>query len=114
MADIGTHVRGIAFLGTPFRGSEKAKWAQQGAKYMEWLGQKVDKDTLQLLEKDSASLQALTEQFAYLMQGRLKTKIEIKVAFFWEEEQSRMLVKYGKVKDHTFSGIHHPINVHMG
>lgn len=100
MAQIGKHVRGIAFLATPFRGSEKADWAKQGETFLNYFGQKLALDILQMLTKESSSLVDLIVHFGSHLHSRLNTKEDIKVTFFYEEEESSFRIrkiKYGKI-----------------
>lgn len=75
MIDSGTGVaeqtKRIAFLGTPFQGSDKAKWAETIAAKLDKLGlKKANKELLKHLENDSVKLKTLGEGFPQWLRRR--------------------------------------------
>ncbi|KAL8727659.1 MAG: hypothetical protein Q9166_005895 [cf. Caloplaca sp. 2 TL-2023] len=77
--------RRIAFLGTPFQGSDMAGWAEMGRKFASLL-QDTNKELLNDLKQDSYQLKTISEGFPEWLrerEGKSLTKVEI--VFFTEE-----------------------------
>lgn len=72
-------VRRIAFLGTPFQGSDIAKWTDFGRKITDLFGD-TNKVLLDDLKQGSYQLKAISEKFPEWLRGREgaeATKVEI-------------------------------------
>ncbi|KAM7223601.1 hypothetical protein V8F06_001075 [Rhypophila decipiens] len=82
---ISACTRGIIFLGTPLRGSDKTIWVQIGHKFAELIGQAKSKDLVLVIEKDAPRLQELGDSFSNILRDRAKTDQSIEVVFFYEE-----------------------------
>ncbi|KAK4217349.1 hypothetical protein QBC37DRAFT_438144 [Rhypophila decipiens] len=82
---ISACTRGIIFLGTPLRGSDKTIWVQIGHKFAELIGQAKSKDLVSVIEKDAPRLQELGDSFSNILRDRAKTDQSIEVVFFYEE-----------------------------
>lgn len=95
---IGESVRRIAFLGTPFRGSDTAWWADMGRKLASLL-QDTNKTILSDLKQESYQLKAIAEEFPQWLrerEGKPETKVEI--VFFTEELTTGNLGKVSEPK----------------
>ena len=77
-------VRRIAFLGTPHQGSDKAKWAETGRKFLQFFkttNPELSKD----LNEESEKLAKLGVQFPSLLNSRASTPdTRIDVVCFFE------------------------------
>jgi hypothetical protein len=77
-------IRGIAFIGTPHKGSAKAKWAEVGRQILKSLGKSTNPELLKDLEEKSEKLAKVGDIFPKLLKRRSeepKTKIDV-VCFF--------------------------------
>jgi len=91
------------FLGTPLRGSDKAKWGEQGRVFLGYF-QDTSSDILQQLKERSAFLVDLVDKLSHLLHARMKSKADVKIVCFWEEDRSKFLgKKFGKVKNRSYS-----------
>lgn len=77
---------GIIFLGTPFEGSSKAKWARRGLKVLDWLST-THKEDVKDLEERSAKLVGINDAFQKLLKARDRSEARqfIEVACFFEQ-----------------------------
>jgi hypothetical protein len=78
------------FLGTPHEGSNKAKWAETGQKFLKFFRKDTSKEIIDILKEDSVKLGELGEAFPVFLRSRREsqepgTKIEV-VCFFEEYE----------------------------
>lgn len=82
------------FLGTPYAGSDKVKWANTGQKFLKFVAN-VNKDVTEVLEKDSVKLAQLGQFFPEFLRQRGEQKnseggeSKIEVACFFEEHKTR-------------------------
>lgn len=85
--DIASHVRGMMFFGTPFRGSPTAQPAEIVRKILSTLHINTQESTLKLLGVDSEKLTALNYNFPEVLRKRQssKTAEEAISAFFFYE-----------------------------
>lgn len=91
-------VRRIAFLGTPFQGSDMAGWGEMGRKFASLL-QDTNKALLDDLKQDSYQLKTISEGFPEWLrerEGKRETKMEI--VFFTEELTTGSLGKVGELE----------------
>ncbi|CAG8393429.1 unnamed protein product [Penicillium salamii] len=95
--DILSSVRGLIFLGTPFRGSPKAPFATAIEKILSHFCDTTPK-TITDLEKDSENLKQISTNFSTLLRERLESRKEkpIQIACFFETKST--IVK-GKTLD---------------
>lgn len=91
--EIGKHTRGIAFLGTPFEGSDKAKWADTGLRFL-----MLSKDTNDDIPTDSRenfnTLSDVGEAFPGLLRRRGESeepRSNIEVTCFCEEKRTKIV-----------------------
>jgi len=77
---------GTIFLGTPFKGSDKAPWAEVARRLLSMFGDSTDQ-TIKDLDKRSKKLQQISIDFHMVLQQRLSAKDlkPIQVACFFEE-----------------------------
>ena len=68
---------GILFFGTPHSGSDKASWL----KYLKKLSLSSDSDLVAALDKESETLQNVTDYFVPLMK-------HFRIFFFWEQRMT--------------------------
>ncbi|KAL5597221.1 hypothetical protein FOBRF1_011014 [Fusarium oxysporum] len=84
---IAKNVRGIIFLGTPFRGSSVAKPAEVVRRVLDFFGVDTQQQTLKLLGVDSERLDELTRAFPQVLNKRRSSKDidrRIEAFFFYE------------------------------
>ncbi|CZR52801.1 uncharacterized protein PAC_02678 [Phialocephala subalpina] len=77
-------IRGIAFIGTPHKGSAKAKWAQVGRQIIAYFGKSTNPELAKDLEEKSEKLAKIGDVFPKLLKRRneeAKGRIEL-VCFF--------------------------------
>ncbi|KAF2726427.1 putative ribonuclease p/mrp subunit [Polyplosphaeria fusca] len=77
---------GVVFLGTPFEGSSKAKWAGRALKVLDWVGT-THKEDVRDLEERSAKLISINDAFQKLLKARDRSEERrfIEVACFFEQ-----------------------------
>jgi hypothetical protein len=77
---------GIVFLGTPFEGSSKAKWAGRALKVLDWAST-THKEDVKDLEERSAKLMNINEAFQKFLKARdrSETRQFVEVACFFEQ-----------------------------
>ncbi|KAI9765525.1 MAG: hypothetical protein M1840_007351 [Geoglossum simile] len=88
-----THIRRIAFLGTPHQGSSKAKWADTGRAFLE-LFKSTNKENVKDLQDKSEKLSSLGRAFPNLLRRRTETgelNAKIEVVCFFEELPSKVI-----------------------
>ncbi|KAF5577876.1 ribonuclease p mrp [Fusarium pseudocircinatum] len=92
---IAKNIRGMVFLGTPFRGSSVAKLAEAVRKVLGLFGVDTQEQTLKLLGVDSERLGELTRAFPQVLNKRRSSKdIEHRIeAFFFYENRKTGLVQ---------------------
>ncbi|GLA42986.1 hypothetical protein AnigIFM63309_011722 [Aspergillus niger] len=81
---ISQHVRGIAFLGTPFCGSEIANWVSRLNKVADYIFES-NKANISDLKSKSGTLQLLIEEFANVLRKRDNSDDSILTTFFYEQ-----------------------------
>ena len=76
---------GILFFGTPHHGTENGEWMAASAREMlsTHTSSLKESQLLSVIQKDSETLQAITDQFSSLMK-------QFHIFFFWEEVESDM------------------------
>lgn len=86
----------ILFFGTPHQGTEKGSWPStaQRKTSLSLAPLKTDSQLLTMTEKDSETLQAITDQFSSLIK-------HFHIFFFWEEIESEMVGRKGYVVEET-------------
>ena len=84
---ISEQTEGVAFMGTPFEGSEQAKWASRGEKILDLLHLgKYNSQVLENLAPKSAKLANLGVDFPdWLGQRRKDPKTQIRIMCFFED-----------------------------
>lgn len=77
---------GVIFLGTPFEGSSKAKWAGRALKVLDWVST-THKEDVKDLEERSAKLISINDAFQKLLKARDRSEARqfIEVACFFEQ-----------------------------
>jgi hypothetical protein len=77
---------GVVFLGTPFEGSSKAKWAGRALMVLDWVST-THKEDVKDLEQRSAKLLSINEAFQKFLKvrDRSDTKQFLEVACFFEQ-----------------------------
>ena len=77
---------GVIFLGTPFEGSSKAKWAGRALKILDWIST-THKEDVKDLEERSAKLMSINEAFQKFLKARdrSETRQFLEVACFFEQ-----------------------------
>lgn len=108
LGDTGKHIRGIVFLGTPLRGSDKARWAERARVFWKCFLQENDSDIPQQLEKKSFKLIDMLEQFTQVVKTREKTAPDVKLLCMWEGKNTPplgMVSKFWLGIDVVFSRI---------
>lgn len=95
------HIRGLIFLGTPFRGSLLAGPAESARKILKLLGVETQEHTLKMLGVDSETLNNLARDLTDLVNKRRMTKKaedQISASFFYETLTTRVTgFKYAQV-----------------
>ncbi|EPE35217.1 alpha/beta-Hydrolase [Glarea lozoyensis ATCC 20868] len=88
--EVVEHTCGAIFLGTPFKGSDKAMWAKMAKKVLGMFGDSTDQ-TIRDLDKRSTKLQQISIDFHLLLQKRYASKDQkpIQVACFFEQKTTR-------------------------
>ncbi|CAG8006110.1 unnamed protein product [Penicillium salamii] len=87
---VSSSVKGIIFLGTPFGGSDKTKWADLVRGILNIMRQ-TDQTTLKSLAEDSDELKALETAFGEVMRKRSRGPNKIECVFFYEELDTHRL-----------------------
>jgi len=84
------HTCGTIFLGTPFKGSSKATWAEMGRRVLDWVGD-TNASTIQDLNQRSEKLQQISIKFQLLVQSRATSSSlkPIQVACFFEAMKTK-------------------------
>ncbi|KAJ5610607.1 hypothetical protein N7510_007326 [Penicillium lagena] len=77
-------IKGIIFLGTPFGGSNLAKWAELVRRIFDTM-KKTDQTTLKSLHQNSHELKDLGSAFSDVVRKRNNGQNKIKIVFFYEE-----------------------------
>lgn len=77
---------GVVFLGTPFEGSSKAKWAGRALKMLDWVST-THKEDVKDLEERSAKLMNINDAFQKFLKARdrSETRQFVEVACFFEQ-----------------------------
>jgi protein SERAC1 len=91
---ISQNIRGMIFLGTPFRGSSTAKFGEVSRRLLSAFGVDTQEKTLKLLGVDSDRLNDLTRSFSELLnKRRISKKSEDSIAafFFYETLKLRIV-----------------------
>lgn len=85
-ASLGEKTIGIVFLGTPFEGSSKSKWAGRALKILDWIST-TQKEDVKDLEERSAKLMSINEAFQKFLKARdrSETRQFVEVACFFEQ-----------------------------
>ncbi|KAJ5814318.1 uncharacterized protein N7503_001068 [Penicillium pulvis] len=96
---IARHVQGMIFFGTPFGGSNLAKWGDLIRRVFDAV-KKTDRSTLKTLQADSNDLKLLRTEFPDVIRKRNAGDNKVKIFFFFEE-----LDTYGQrvVEEHAAS-----------
>ena len=102
-SEIEEQVRRLVFLGTPFHGSDKAKWAATARKFMGILPMVgINKELLEDLEKDSWPLMEIGQSFPkYLRDRSEKPASKIEIFCFVEDRACKvggLIVPYDSAK----------------
>ena len=80
---------GILFFGTPHHGTDAGEWMASSARETH-VSSLERSQLLSAIQKDSETLQAITDQFSSLMK-------QFHIFFFWEEIESEMEIRRGFV-----------------
>ncbi|KAI9763799.1 MAG: hypothetical protein M1839_006309 [Geoglossum umbratile] len=77
---------GVVFLGTPFEGSSKAKWAGRALKVLDWAST-THKEDVKDLEERSAKLMNINDAFQKFLKARDRSETGqfVEVACFFEQ-----------------------------
>jgi hypothetical protein len=77
---------GAVFLGTPFEGSSKAKWAGRALRMLDWVST-THKEDMKDLEERSAKLMSINDAFQKFLKARDRSEARrfIEVACFFEQ-----------------------------
>jgi hypothetical protein len=95
------NIRGMIFLGTPFRGSVPAGLAECVRRILKLVGVDTQEHTLNLLGVNSEKLNELTRSFSNLLIKRRMSKDpgdQINAFFFYETLPTRIGIKYTQVR----------------
>jgi len=95
-SSISKNVRGMIFLGTPFRGSSTARPAEIARSILQFVGVDTQERTLKLLGVDSERLDELTQAFTDILdRRRTSKKLEdrIQAFFFYETLKIRVGIR---------------------
>ena len=89
-------MRGIIFLGTPHKGSSKAKWSEQARKFLAYF-KTTNPEILKDLDEKSEKLAKIGDAFPNLLTTRGKeASTRIEVVCFYEGQPMGLL---GKVRN---------------
>lgn len=88
---IAERVRGLVFLGTPFAGSDLAKWGDLVRAIFNVV-RETDRNTLKTLKENSHDLKELGTAFPETIRKRNNTAKKVVIVFFYET-----LKTYGKM-----------------
>lgn len=108
LKEIEKHVIGVAFLGTPHRGSDMASFTLAMANIVKMSGRSVNTEILESLQKESPVLNSLENTFAHWIRRNHK---RVNVTCFCEELEVRgigMVVtrESAKIADRPQMSIH--------
>ena len=93
--EVSTCVRGIIFLGTPHRGSNKASWGEQARKFVSYF-KTTNSSLVKDLDEKSEKLAKIGDSFPSLLNTRGKqANTRIEVVCFYEGQPMGSL---GKVR----------------
>lgn len=97
--EVVDHTCGAIFLGTPFKGSEKAPWAELVRRSLKMFGDS-NNQTIKDLDKRSEKLRAISNDFHLLLSRRLSSESlkPIQVACFFEEIETTKTLFLGVQK----------------
>lgn len=88
------------FLGTPFKGSPKAGWADMARKFFDWFSTTNPAD-IQDLKEQSKEVRRISHEFEKFIKSRDKSRDElpINVACYFEElsMRNKLFVSVGKI-----------------
>ncbi|KAI1359009.1 Alpha/Beta hydrolase protein [Xylaria arbuscula] len=90
-------IRGLIFLGTPFRGSVPAGPAESVRRILQLAGLPTKEDTLKELGINSAKTNELTRAFSNLLNKRKRSDDQIHAFFFYETLSTSLKGKYVQV-----------------
>lgn len=86
---VSSSVKRIAFMGTPHRGSDKAKWAETGRNLLSYI-MDTNGELLKDLEENSERLSMIGREFPNLLRRREgKPEEKIEIMCFYEELKFR-------------------------
>lgn len=85
-AQLVQRVIGTVFLGTPFEGSSKAKWAGRALRMLDWVST-THKEDVKDLEERSANLMSINNAFHKFLKARDRSESRrfVEVACFFEQ-----------------------------
>jgi pimeloyl-ACP methyl ester carboxylesterase len=85
-ASLGEKTIGVVFLGTPFEGSSKAKWAGRALRMLDWVST-THKEDVKDLEERSAKLMSINDAFQKFLKARDRSEARrfVEVACFFEQ-----------------------------
>ncbi|KAK3941299.1 Alpha/Beta hydrolase protein [Diplogelasinospora grovesii] len=90
--NLAEKVRGMIFLGTPFAGSKKAKWAKIAADLLASLAT-TNADKVKDLEERSKLLMEINHNFARFIKERDRNRPWVEIACYFEEIPTRVMGK---------------------
>ena len=89
---IAKQTQGICFLGTPFLGSDKAKWANMLLTFLSCFAVKTQRKNVEDMKPNSAALVELNEAFFAVLQKRGRPDYDggpVEIACFFEAHLTR-------------------------
>lgn len=84
VTSVTRYVKGMIFLGTPFAGSDLAKWGELVSNIFNWV-KKTDSRPLRTLNTKSEDLKTLGMTFPNVIRKRNEEGPRVNVCFFYEE-----------------------------
>ncbi len=103
LRDIFEHVKGIAFLGTPHRGSWLVGWAKIPASTIGLL-KSTNESLLDILETDNQLLESIQVDFSHMIRGLLARGRRLDVTCFFEELPMPVVGKVVSKESATLDG----------
>lgn len=84
------NICGIIFLGTPFEGSEKARWGNRALQFLQLVSQ-TNNEKMKILEERSQTLASINQNFYKFLRARDQSHNLMRRACFFEEYPTYVL-----------------------
>jgi protein SERAC1 len=87
--NLTNRTRGIIFLGTPFAGSEKARWGKLALRYLSYISS-INDEKVEVLQERSMKLVAINDAFAKYIKARDRSGPWLEISCYFEEYPTKI------------------------